>query len=78
MVDKAQESLKKVSYLCMFQRLTVLDLLLPRILTGEAIGRENLALLGHCGLCRNCKQCRYPICSFGKEEPENTTIFPLF
>ncbi len=34
----------------MFQRLTVLDLLLPRILTGEAIGRENLALLGHCGV----------------------------
>jgi len=38
----------------MFHRIAVLDLLLPRILTGEAIGRQELALLGHGGLCRNC------------------------
>ena len=50
----------------MFHKITVLDLVLPRILTGETIGREELAALGHGGLCRNCTQCRYPICSFGK------------
>jgi hypothetical protein len=50
----------------MFYKITVLDLVLPRILTGEAIGREELAALGHGGLCRNCKQCRYPVCNFGK------------
>ena len=50
----------------MFYRITVLDLVLPRILTGETIGREELAALGHGGLCRNCRQCQYPICSFGK------------
>ncbi len=50
----------------MFYKITVLDLVLPRILAGESIGREELAALGHGGLCRNCKQCRYPICSFGK------------
>lgn len=50
----------------MFHRITVLDLVLPRILTGEHIGREELAALGHGGLCRHCEPCRYPMCSFGK------------
>ena len=50
----------------MFHSITVLDLVLPRILTGESIGREELAALGHGGLCRNCKECRYPVCNFGK------------
>jgi molybdopterin biosynthesis enzyme len=50
----------------MFHKITVLDLVLPRILTGETIGREELAELGHGGLCRNCTQCRFPVCSFGK------------
>ena len=50
----------------MFHKITVFDLVLPRILTGESIGREELAALGHGGLCRNCPQCRYPVCSFGK------------
>ena len=50
----------------MFHRITVLDLLLPRILTGERIGRRELAELGHGGFCRNCRQCQYPVCSFGK------------
>ncbi len=51
----------------MFHRITVLDLVLPRILTGESIGREELAAMGHGGLCRNCAHCQYPVCSFGKE-----------
>jgi molybdenum cofactor synthesis domain-containing protein len=50
----------------MFHRITVFDLVLPRILTGETIGREELAALGHGGLCRNCQHCQYPVCSFGK------------
>ncbi len=50
----------------MFHRITVFDLILPRILTGEKIGREEFAAMGHGGLCRNCKHCRYPVCSFGK------------
>ena len=48
----------------MFHRITVLDVVLPRILTGEKIGRRELAALGHGGLCRNCPTCRYPACSF--------------
>jgi molybdenum cofactor synthesis domain-containing protein len=50
----------------MFHNITVFDLILPRILTGESIGRRQLAELGHGGLCRNCATCRYPVCNFGK------------
>ena len=39
---------------------------LPRLLTGETIGRAELVALGHGGLCRNCARCQYPVCSFGK------------
>jgi len=47
-------------------RVTVLDLILPRILAGETIGKKELAFLGHGGLCRNCEECVYPHCPFGK------------
>lgn len=50
----------------MFHRITVLDLVLPRILAGEKIGREAFARLGHGGLCQNCKKCIFPACPFGK------------
>jgi molybdopterin biosynthesis enzyme len=50
----------------MYHKITVFDLVLPRILTGEKIGRREFAELGHGGLCRNCKVCQYPICNFGK------------
>ncbi|MBU4394624.1 MAG: molybdopterin-binding protein [Proteobacteria bacterium] len=50
----------------MFHKITIFDLILPRILTGEFIGREEFARMGHGGLCRNCKQCQYPVCNFGK------------
>ncbi len=50
----------------MYHRTTVFDLILPRILAGEHIGREELAELGHGGLCLHCKECRYPVCPFGK------------
>ena len=51
----------------MFHRITVFDLVLPRVLAGEKIGREELARMGHGGLCRQCKSCVWPICGFGKE-----------
>lgn len=47
-------------------RITALDLVLPRILAGERIGQLELALLGHGGLCRDCPECSYPHCPFGK------------
>ena len=45
---------------------TVFDLMLPRILAGDAITKDDIAAMGHGGLCMNCRECRYPVCSFGK------------
>ncbi len=50
----------------LYHRITVLDLVLPRILAGEKIGKAELAFLGHGGLCKDCEQCTYPHCPFGK------------
>jgi hypothetical protein len=50
----------------MYHKITVFDLVLPRLLAGERIGRRELAELGHGGLCLNCPECRYPVCPFGK------------
>ena len=50
----------------LFHRITVLDLVLPRILSGEKIGTAELAFLGHGGLCKDCEECVYPHCPFGK------------
>jgi len=50
----------------MYADTTVFDLILPRILAGEKIGRKELAQLGHGGLCLKCETCRYPVCPFGK------------
>ncbi len=50
----------------MYFKTTVLDLVLPRILTNERIGRPEIAALGHGGLCLSCKKCNYPTCPFGK------------
>ncbi len=50
----------------LYHRITVLDLVLPRILAGEKIGKAELAFLGHGGLCKDCQECSYPHCPFGK------------
>jgi molybdenum cofactor synthesis domain-containing protein len=50
----------------MYAKTTIFDLVLPRILAGEKIGRRELAELGHGGLCLKCDVCRYPVCPFGK------------
>ncbi|HXY55818.1 MAG TPA: molybdopterin-binding protein [Nitrospirota bacterium] len=50
----------------MYAKATVFDLVLPRVLAGEKVGRRELAELGHGGLCMKCGVCRYPVCPFGK------------
>lgn len=51
----------------MFSKITVLDVVLPKVLAGEKITRQYIASLGHGGLCRRCADgCRYPNCSFAK------------
>jgi len=50
----------------MYAKTTVFDLVLPRVLAGEKIGRQELAELGHGGFCIKCEVCNYPCCPFGK------------
>ncbi len=50
----------------MFFKVTIVDLLLPRLLTGERVTRKDIVALAHGGLCRACPQCNYPNCTFGK------------
>lgn len=51
----------------MFSKVTVLDVVLPKVLIGERITRQYIASLGHGGLCRRCESgCTYPHCSFAK------------
>ncbi len=50
----------------LFFRATVLDLILPRVLAGEVITREDLAAMAHGGMCLECETCHFPRCSFGK------------
>jgi molybdenum cofactor synthesis domain-containing protein len=45
---------------------TALDVFLPRVLADDPVSAEDVALLGHGGLCLRCPVCRYPICPFGK------------
>lgn len=50
----------------MYAARTVLDLVLPRVLAGDRITRNEIAMLGHGGLCLKCKTCSFPVCPLGK------------
>ena len=50
----------------MYSKRTVFDLVLPRVLADEKLTKRDIAMLGHGGLCLDCKVCTYPHCSFGK------------
>jgi hypothetical protein len=50
----------------MYHKATIVELVIPRILAGETITREDIISLGHGGLCVGCKNCHYPDCGFGK------------
>jgi formylmethanofuran dehydrogenase subunit E len=49
----------------LFHKTTSLDILLPRLLADMEITRADLAALANGGLCRECRVCVYPKCSFG-------------
>ena len=50
----------------MYSRVSIFDLIVPRILAGEVPTRRDVKKLAHGGLCQNCKDCTYPNCGFGK------------
>jgi molybdopterin biosynthesis enzyme len=50
----------------MYHKTSVFDLIVPRLLAGERLAREDIVQLGHGGFCAGCSECRYPACAFGK------------
>lgn len=45
---------------------TIIDLILPRLLAGDKVTKEEIIKTGHGGLCLNCEECGYPVCPFCK------------
>lgn len=50
----------------MYAKRTIFDLILPRLMADDPVSREELAELGHGGLCLDCPVCTFPNCGFGK------------
>lgn len=50
----------------MYAKRTIFDLVLPRIMADDQITFDDLASLGHGGLCLSCPVCTFPNCGFGK------------
>lgn len=49
-----------------YNRNTVLDIILTRILAGERMDKRDIVKLAYGGLCLHCDECHYPACFFGK------------
>lgn len=45
---------------------TIFDIVFPRVLAGDEIIKDEIAEMGHGGLCMNCPKCQFPVCPFGK------------
>lgn len=50
----------------LFHKTTSLDVLLPRLLAGVSISRNDVAKLGNGGMCMECASCTFPKCPFGR------------
>lgn len=50
----------------MYNKRTIFDLILPRVLAGEKLTAKDLTTLGEGGLCLGCEVCHFPNCGFGK------------
>ena len=45
---------------------TIVDLVLPRILAGVSVSRQDIIDFGNGGLCLECEACVFPMCPFGR------------
>lgn len=45
---------------------TIFDVLLPQLFTGDRLTHDELMNLGEGGLCQLCDRCRFPNCTFGR------------
>ncbi len=50
----------------MYHRISIFDLIVPRLLAGDILTQSDINKMGHGGFCSNCTNCRFPTCGFGK------------
>ncbi len=50
----------------MYAKITVLDIIYPRLAAGIKVTKADIIALANGGLCRKCDVCTFPVCSFGK------------
>jgi molybdenum cofactor synthesis domain-containing protein len=48
-----------------YNRRTIFDVVLPRLLASERLSKEEIRRLGYGGLCLGCENCHFPHCHFG-------------
>jgi len=50
----------------MYYKASIFELIIPRLMAGERVTRQDIVKLGHGGFCETCPECHYPACPFGK------------
>jgi hypothetical protein len=50
----------------MYHQTSIFDLVVPRLLAGESVTKDDIVAMGHGGFCSDCETCRFPVCPFGK------------
>lgn len=50
----------------MYSRRTVFDLILPSLMAGRRVTRDQIINYGEGGLCLQCETCTFPNCAFGR------------
>ena len=49
----------------MYAGRTIFDLILPRVMAGDIVTKEDIDRLGVGGYCQHCASCTFPNCGFG-------------
>ena len=49
----------------MYEKRSIFDLILPRLMADDKMDKKDIARLGHGGLCLHCQVCTFPNCGFG-------------
>lgn len=50
----------------MYSKSSIFELIVPRLIAGERVTKQDINKLAHGGLCLNCEVCTFPMCTFGK------------
>lgn len=64
--EKGEMQVIGVPACALYFKVTLFDVLLPRLLAGRTLRRPELAALGEGGFCAGCKRCTWPKCFFVK------------